>query len=158
MLKVLSNILYIEYVCLYHDFGLDCFWTYNFGHDFKFFLFCLYITPVITVSASFGGYSIDLLCELIDWSVNYLDALIKVYSSYLIYALFIFFIYLFVLCYICICLLIILIFINIIYISIISIYISISIYLYVYIYTSIYIYIYMCVCVCVFSIVFSFSS
>ena len=27
MLKVLSNILYIGYVLLYHSFGLDCFWT-----------------------------------------------------------------------------------------------------------------------------------
>ena len=27
------------------------------------YLFCLYITSVITVSASFGGFSINLLCE-----------------------------------------------------------------------------------------------
>ena len=98
MLKVRSNILYIRYVFFYQYFGLDCFWTYNFGHDFEFILFCFYITPVITVSASFGGFSIDLLCELIDWSLNDLDALIEVYSSYLIYVLFIPFIYLFALC------------------------------------------------------------
>ena len=73
------------------------------------YLFCLYISPVITVSASFGGFSVDLLCELIDWSLCYLDTLIEVYSSYLIYVLFILFIYLFALCYICFCLLILLI-------------------------------------------------
>ena len=57
--------------------------------QFEFTLFCLCITPVITVSTSFVGFSIDLLCELIDWSLNDLDALIEVYSSYLIYVLFI---------------------------------------------------------------------
>ena len=61
------------------------------------------------MSTSFGGFSIDLLCELTDWSLNNLDALIKVYSSYLIYVLFILFICLFALCYICFCLLILLI-------------------------------------------------
>ena len=61
------------------------------------------------MSASFGGFLIDLLCELIDWSLNDLDALIEVYSSYLIYVLFILFIYLFALCYICFYLLVLLI-------------------------------------------------
>ena len=61
------------------------------------------------MSASFGGFSIDLPCELFDWFLNDLDALIEVYSSYLIYILFILFIYLFALCYICFCLLILLI-------------------------------------------------
>ena len=73
------------------------------------YLFCLYITPVITVSASFGSFSFDLLCELIDWSLCDLDALIEVHSFYLIYVLFVLFIYLFALCYICFCLLILLI-------------------------------------------------
>ena len=79
------------------------------GHDFEFILFCLYITPAITLYASFRGFSIDLLCELFDWFLNDLDALIEVYSSYLIYILFILFIYLFALCYIYFCLLILLI-------------------------------------------------
>ena len=79
------------------------------GHDFEFILFCRYITPAITLSASFGGFSIDLLYELFDWFLNDLDALIEVYSSYLIYILFILFIYLFALCYIYFCLLILLI-------------------------------------------------
>ena len=70
---------------LYHYFGLDCFWTWNFGQDFEFILFCLCISPVITVLASFGGYSIDMLCKLIDWSLNDLDDLIEKYSSYLIH-------------------------------------------------------------------------
>ena len=104
MLKVLPNILYIWYVFE------EIFWTgKNFGHNFEFILFCLYITLVITVSASLGGFSIDLLCKLIHWSLCDLDALIEVYSSYLLYVLFILFIYLFALCYICFCLLILLI-------------------------------------------------
>ena len=71
-------------------------------------LFCPYITPVITVSASFRGFSIDLLCGLIAWSMRDLDALIKVYSSDLIYVLFMLFFF-FPVCYICFCLLILLI-------------------------------------------------
>ena len=72
-------------------------------------LFCLYITPVITLSVSLVGFSIDLLCELIDWSLCALDALIEVYRSDLIYVQVILFIYLFALCHICFCLLILLI-------------------------------------------------
>ena len=61
------------------------------------------------VSTSFRGYSINLLCELIDWSLNDSDTLIEVYSSYLTHVLFILFIYLFALCYTCFCLLVLLI-------------------------------------------------
>ena len=67
---------------------------------------CLCITPLITVSISFGGYLIDQQWKSIDWSLCDLDALIEVYSSYLTYVLFILFIYLFVLCYLCFCLLV----------------------------------------------------
>ena len=49
------------------------------------YLFCLDITSVITVSTSFGGFSINLLCKLIDWSLCDLGTLIEVYSSYLLY-------------------------------------------------------------------------
>ena len=54
----------------------------------------LYITPVITVSTSFGSFPINLLCKLIDWSLCDLDTLIEVYGSYLICS--IYFIYLFI--------------------------------------------------------------
>ena len=73
------------------------------------YLFCLCITPLITVFTSFGGYSIDWQCKSVDWFLCDLDALIEVCSSYLMYVLFILFIYLFVLCYLCFCLLILLI-------------------------------------------------
>ena len=77
------------------------------GTILTLYLFCLYITPVITVSASFGGFLINVLCELIDWSLCDLVTLIEVYGPYLIYVcLFILFIYLFALCYIYFCLLI----------------------------------------------------
>ena len=62
------------------------------------YLFCLCVTPVIIVSTSFGGYSIDEQCKSTDWFLCDLDALIKVYSSYIIYVLFILFINLFTLC------------------------------------------------------------
>ena len=71
--------------------------------------FFLYITPIITVSTSFGGYSIDQHCKSIDWFLCDLDALIKMYSSYLTYVLCILFIYSFALCYLGFCLLILLI-------------------------------------------------
>ena len=73
------------------------------------YLYIISIYIYITVSASFGGFSTGLLCELIDWSLNDLDALIEVYNSYPIYLLlFTLFIYLFALCYIYFCLLILL--------------------------------------------------
>ena len=70
------------------------------------YIYTLYQYIYITVSASFGGFSTGFLCELIDWSLNDLDALIEVYNSYPIYLLlFTLFIYLFALCYIYFCLL-----------------------------------------------------
>ena len=93
---------------LYNYFALDCFWMEKLNTIVIFYSFYLSITPLILVSASFGGYSIDWQCESIYWSLCDLDALIEVYSSCLIYVGFILFIYLFVLCYLCFCLLILL--------------------------------------------------
>ena len=64
------------------------------------YIYALYQYIYITVSASFGGFSTGLLCQLIDWSLNDLDAFIEVYNSYPIYLLlFTLFIYLFALLY-----------------------------------------------------------
>ena len=49
-----------------------------------------YTTPVITVSASFWSYSVEWQCKSIDWFLYHLDAVIEVYSSYLIHFLFIY--------------------------------------------------------------------
>ena len=106
---MLSNILYIRYLFLYNYFGLDCFWTWTLGTILILYLFCPYITPVITVSASFRGFSVDLLCGLIDWSMRDLDALIKVYSSDLICFIYSIYLFIFPVCYVCFCLLILLI-------------------------------------------------
>ena len=79
---------------------------------FWIYIYFVFILHLWSQCLSFGGFLIDLLCELIDWSQCDLDALYtldEVSSSYLIYVLFILFIYLFALCYICFCLFILLI-------------------------------------------------
>ena len=64
----------------------------NFDTTLILSLFCFYITYVITLSPSFGGYWVEKQCRLIDWFLCNLDALIEVYNYYFTYVLLILFI------------------------------------------------------------------
>ena len=94
MLKQLSNILDIRYVFCTTISHWIVFGLRTLDKILNLYLLPLYFTSVITVSASFGSFPINLLYKLIDWFLCNLDALIGVYGSYLICS--IYFIYLFI--------------------------------------------------------------
>lgn len=103
------NCLYM-YICMIEIYMTGLFFGLRtLGTIVILYSFCFCITPVITMSESFAGSSIDQQCKSIDWFLCNLGTLIEVYSSCFIYVLFILFVHLFGLSYLCFCLLILLI-------------------------------------------------
>ena len=107
----------------YCYFGLDSFWTFNVGHNVGFFIhFCFCITPVNTVSTSFGilsasfrSYFIIQLCKSIyqflcdlhsDQNLQFLSYKFSTYSIYLFVSIYVFiivFVFLYYFSFVCCC-------------------------------------------------------
>ena len=75
------NCLYM-YICMIEIYMTGLFFGLRtLGTIVILYSFCFCITPVITMSESFAGSSIDQQCKSIDWFLCNSDVLIEVYSS-----------------------------------------------------------------------------
>ena len=98
-LKVPPDVLLIHVRCY---FGLDCFWTLNFGNDGGFFInfcFCIIVPIIMTRSHLETIWSFNNANRLIGfiWTLWSKCIFLTLHIFYLYY-------YLFVLCYHCFCL------------------------------------------------------